>query len=205
MARSIQFNENLAYVLILHAQLAIAQGNYEQALGNLTEGLDVISRTVEVRLTADLMNLQGWLGFYQGHYDTAETFFLESLEKYPQLSARVGLVRVYLKLRRDDAVKKEMQEGLSFMRPQIEPYEKLEFLVAAADMYLISSRDNDAAEMIGLILGYPNVGYQTRLDAEQVYRELAVGKDSSVLEAALERGKSLDLDGVVARLLAELV
>ena len=60
-----------------------------------------------------------------------------------------------------------------------------------------------AAELLGLVLGHAALDEENRRHAEPVLATLREALPAGELGAALERGKSLDLDAVVAEILAE--
>jgi tetratricopeptide (TPR) repeat protein len=66
-----------------------------------------------------------------------------------------------------------------------------------------AGRYGPAAEMLGLVLGHPALDAENRLHADPILALLREALPADELEAALERGKSLDLEQVVAEILDE--
>jgi class 3 adenylate cyclase/tetratricopeptide (TPR) repeat protein len=74
-------------------------------------------------------------------------------------------------------------------------------LIGVAALAAKTGRHAWAAELVGLVLGHPTVNEEDRQEAEPVLVTLREALPAEQLEAALERGKGLDLEAVVAEIL----
>ena len=79
----------------------------------------------------------------------------------------------------------------------------LEALVGVALLQAKAGRYVQAAELLGLVMNHPALDEETKQYADPVLATLREAFPADQLEAALERGKSLDLEAVVAEILEE--
>ena len=80
----------------------------------------------------------------------------------------------------------------------------LDALVGVARLRAETGQENSAAELLGMILNHPAVAVDITQVAETVLAGLCDVLPAEQLEAAMERGKTLELDAVVAELLAKV-
>ncbi len=76
-------------------------------------------------------------------------------------------------------------------------------LLGFAGLYLQGAQPTRASELCGLAQHHPASGSEVQLRLDKVLPLLQAALSAADLEAALERGKALDLDTVVAELLEE--
>jgi hypothetical protein len=79
----------------------------------------------------------------------------------------------------------------------------LDALAGVALLRSETGQADSAAEMVGLIVNHPSVGVDSVQVAETILDGLRDTLVTEQLEAALERGKTMELNAIVAELLAE--
>jgi hypothetical protein len=75
-------------------------------------------------------------------------------------------------------------------------------LTGIAELEIKAKRYVRAAELLGLVLGHPAMDAQNKQEAEPLLATLREALPADELEAALERGKLLDLDTVITEVLS---
>jgi tetratricopeptide (TPR) repeat protein len=96
-----------------------------------------------------------------------------------------------------------LKEALSLEQVKSSSRRMLQVLEEVTQLLFLDERYLMLSEWIGMFLEH-NISYRSRQNMHQLLDDLRPHLDASTLEVALERGKMLNLDEAVARLLAEL-
>ena len=146
----------------------------------------------------------------QGRYEEAVRYYEEALAITRELRLPLtftilnNLGHAYIGLGEDDVawgyLRRALKESLAIGWMVV----ALEELVGVAWLRTKAGQHERAAELLGLVLGHPALDEETRWYAEPVLTMVRESLPAGELEAALARGKSLDLDATVAELLTEL-
>jgi tetratricopeptide (TPR) repeat protein len=193
---------NLGVVSVLQRDYAAAE-IYHQ------EGLMMRRRIGDRRGIADsLMNI-GALAFRQKDYQAAESYFRESLVLHRDLndgfiySSQGWMGRVQARLGQIEEAWNSLRKAFKALLTD-DAGHKLTLLVLAAEIYWLQDNFEAAAEIAGLLLSHPSTEAESREDTEAVLTEIRSHLDSSILNAALERGKSADVAQMVNQILTDL-
>jgi len=201
IAETLTFQGDLAYE---QNDLTTARALYEEAL-NMQRGIDD-QRGIPISLMslAYIDTRLGMLMEAENQLIEALTLFRElDLADLPRALAIMALVKRRLG-QSGESVYPLLQEALTLEQGKNSLRSTLLTLIETAQVLFTDGRYIILGELIGQILKHA-ISYRSRLNVDQLLDELRPYLDTPTLEAALERGKSLDLDGVVARLMAELV
>ncbi len=198
----------IAWVLRTLGAVVTLRGDYEERKRYLEESL-AIEREIGNRAgAAGCLNNLGEGARMQGKYAEAVRYYEEALAIKRELGILVGgllnnLGHAYIGLGKDDVawgyLREALKESLSTRRVPL----ALEGLIGVALLRTKARRHARAAELLGLVLGHPALDESTRWYAEPVLDTLHEALPAGELEAALEHGKALDLEQVVAGILAE--
>jgi tetratricopeptide (TPR) repeat protein len=188
--------------------LATLQENYEQAQQYYEQGLRMARELDDRQLVADLLGNLGYLHHHStGNLEKARQFYQESLLLSREIGHRSGatstlnnLGQLYVLLGDHQAAWGHLREALVESVAIGAVPLTLDALVGVAQQQIEVGQLVSAAELLGLVLNHPAL----EVDVGQV-AELALGRLRDVLpanelEAALERGKTLELDRIVAKL-----
>ena len=198
--------------------IAYYEGDYEQARRQYQAVL-AVEREVGRRshIAVCLYNL-GEVAFRQADYEAAERYFEESLAIRRQINDTFyisdtlrWLASTALRLQKIDAARAYLIEGLTVLSsdPSIHSGAsgnalKLTMLLGAAEYAMAQERWDQAATLSALIQQHPHTEIDPRRDAEVMLDDLRLRLDTAGLDAALERGKVLELDTVIEQLLTDL-
>ncbi len=195
--------------LTAQAWLAQVQDDFTKARELYEEALH-IRRTINdqrgiSRSLGDLANLDT----RTGHYRDAELHLTEALEIMqavgdknlsPSLAALALLKR---KLGQpSQVVNPLMHKALSQVQAQGSPKAKLAVVIEISQLLFENKKHEESAELLGLIsLVTSSVDVQYILDRLQ--NDLSKTLEDSILQGAITRGKTADLDSTIERLLTE--
>lgn len=207
--REMGIQNYLTLALVMHGSISILQRRYDEARAYFEQTLPVQQQIGDRYGTGVSLAYLSVIAFHEGNYTAAELLQQQSLairretQDHFLRSSLAWLARIYLRLDRSDAASIALRESLSIVSELLARH-KLEVLVSAVEWYFATERDEAGIELLGLILGHERVDMETRIGASDLLDARRVRMDSAALNAALERGKSLDLDITIERLLAEL-
>ncbi len=146
----------------------------------------------------------------EGEYAIAHDFYQQSLAIKQAIGGQRGIAINFLRLgfiarRQGDyvAARDYHQQALAIARNLQAAPLLLEAIVGFAWLYMNESRPTRAGELIGLTQHHPAHTNDIQIRLDELLPELAEAMAPTELQAALARGKSLDLDTVVVELLAE--
>ncbi len=201
IAETLTFQGDLAYE---QNDLATARAFYDEAL-NMQRGIDD-QRGIPISLMS-LAYIDMWLGTLteaENQLTEALTVFRElDLADLPRALAIMALVKRRLG-QSGENIYPLLREALTLEQRKNSLRSILLTLIETAQVLFAEGHYIILGELIGQILKH-TISYRSRLNVDQLLNDLDPYLDTPTLEAALERGRALDLDGVVERLLAELV
>lgn len=190
---------------------AETQGNYEVAQQYYEESL-AISREIGDQVTTALcLAGLGGVARFQGDYKAAQQYYEESLAISHEIDDRLGMtyglnnLGLLATTRNDaDAAWRYYFEALSESVAISSTAATLSVLAGVAGLLAQGERCKQAAELLGLVMQNPATHAEAqKRGVEPALTILRKKMPVDELDAALERGKSLDLDAVVADILAK--
>jgi predicted ATPase len=192
--------------------LAILRERYDQAEGYWEEGLALAQEMGDRQALADTLNNLGYINHHHvGNLEKAKKYYAESLSTCQEIGHRHGAIgplsnlgHLYVLMGEHalawDCLRQALSESTDI---GVAPL-TLDALVGVARLRAETGQGDSAAELLGVVLNHPSVGADSVQVAETVLAGLRKALPAKQLEAAMERGKTLeDLDAVVAALLAE--
>jgi tetratricopeptide (TPR) repeat protein len=185
-------------------QLAEARQHYEEAIA--------IGRTMGILwdMSSALRNY-GDLLYKLGDYAAALNHLEESLVLARAQSNRSSiavslrfLVEVYGKLGDLDRARRNLHEGLMIIRDFNVPLRKAHMIMTAVSLWQDRGKVAQAAEWLGTLLNFPDLPEQEQGVVQNLRERFEAELSNEQITAAIDRGKTLNLDDVIAAALAEL-
>jgi class 3 adenylate cyclase/tetratricopeptide (TPR) repeat protein len=184
---------------------AILQGKYEEGKQYTEESLTLNREIGDRHKVALCLVGLGEIARRQGKYEEAKQYYEEGLLILREIGARDAaamclnnLGHVHAALGEEDVAWTYLREAISESLAMGTATTILEALVGVAGLQAKARRSPRAAEL----LDHPALDEFTKQYADPLLATLREALPADQLEAALERGKSLDLEGVVAEVLA---
>ncbi|MCP4995261.1 MAG: tetratricopeptide repeat protein [Gammaproteobacteria bacterium] len=200
----------IALSLIGLGIVAYSQGDYAQAQDYGQQSFGIYQAIGDQWGTAFSLNNLGMVAYRQGDYGQARENLQQSLSISYDIGDQFGTAYSFNYLgnvayRQGDYVQAQnyYQQSLSiaYSIPAI-PHLLLS-LSGFAWLYLQGAEPARAGELCGLAQHHPATDSDVQIRLDELLPQLAEALSPADLQAALERGKSLDLDTVVAELLVE--
>ncbi|MCP4996126.1 MAG: tetratricopeptide repeat protein, partial [Gammaproteobacteria bacterium] len=187
----------------------IRQGKYEQAHDYLQQSLSICRDTGDQRAIAVTLHNLGVVAYHQGDYGQACDYLRQSLAIKHNIGDLQGIAVslnylgfVYLRIE-DELTQATFYEALTVAHSiQATPL-LLISLLGFARLYLQQQDPIRAGKWVGLAQHHPARNHNVQGRLGEVLPLLEAALPAADLEAALARGKALDLETVVAELLAE--
>jgi tetratricopeptide (TPR) repeat protein len=159
---------------------------------------------------AQALNNLGEVAREQGAYDEARAYYEECQVIDEEIGERMGLAlalgnlgHVCIAQGQDAAAWNYVQRSLHENVDMQDIPHALADLGGIAHLKLRAGQPERAAELLGLALRHPATYSEIEDDTEAVLASLREALGAEELEAALARGAELDLEQVVAEILAE--
>lgn len=190
--------------------VAVYQDDYDAARRYFGEGL-TIDRSIGDRwgIASCLINL-GVVAEYQDDYAAAADHYGEGLTISREIGNRWGVAvclnnlgNAFTKLGDDDMAQRHFHDSLAEAMRLGAPMVALYALTGIAGLQAKAGAHLRAAELLGLALGHPASISDITQTSEPTMNLLKEALPTEVLEAALARGKALDLEEVIGEILAE--
>ncbi len=192
---------------------AVAQmlAEYEEAKAHYTEGI-LLCRELGDRLgTARTLGNLGEAARLQGDYATAQRCYQESLGIGKEIGAQWVAAITLDNLGHVSAALGDYGAATPYYLEAIQIAMSIKAIPVALDslagltgvMAARTGQSGRRLELMGLILHHPSLTSETRLAIEPILDDLRTKLPPDVVEAALERGKLLDLEQVVAEILKD--
>ncbi|MCP4289867.1 MAG: tetratricopeptide repeat protein, partial [Gammaproteobacteria bacterium] len=201
--RGITINLNNLGVIAHH------QGNYAAVHDYYQQSLAIRQAIGDQRGIAMILNNLGFVAYSQEDYAAALDYYQQSLaikhalgDQWGIANSLINLGFVHFHLHPEQA-RPSLHQALAIAQDIQAPRLILEAVVGFAWLYMNKARPTRASKLAGLAQHHPahNTGVQLRLD--ELLPQLEEALPPIELQAALARGKTLDLGTVVAELLEE--
>jgi tetratricopeptide (TPR) repeat protein len=211
LARDVGDQRGIASCLNNLGLIAKDQREYDAALAYYEDSLAISREIRDQRLLSHTLENLGVLTELQGDYQAAEKYFNDSLSLSRETGEQHAISDVlcnlaFLGLKQHDIA--QAQQHLNEALPiawEIEAHPiTLETLVGFAWLRLLDNRPQSAAELLGLVMAHPATSAELikdRVDPLLINIERTLSSEE--LKASLQQGKGLELEPVVAGLLAE--
>jgi tetratricopeptide (TPR) repeat protein len=209
--RELGHQQRIPRLLNLLGIVAIMQEDYGQAEAYWEEGLGLIQEMGDRLAMADVLNNLGYINHHNlGDLEKAKQYYIKSLSIGREIGHRQGatstlsnLGHLHILLGEHALAWEYLREALSeSIAIGLTPL-TLDALAGVALLQSETGQADSATEMVGLIVNHPSVGADSVQVAETILAELRDALAMEQLEAALARGKGMELSAVVAELLAE--
>jgi predicted ATPase len=192
--------------------MAILRERYDQAEGYWEEGLAMVQEMGDRQAMADTLNNLGYINHHHlGNLEKAEQYYQESLSIGQEIGHRHGATSTLSNLGHLYVLMGEHAPAWNYLRQALSESTAigvapltLDALVGVARLRAETGQGDSAAELLGVVLNHPAVEVDSAQVAETVLAGLRDVLPAEQLETAMERGKTLELDTVVAKLLAEI-
>jgi tetratricopeptide (TPR) repeat protein len=213
ISREIRDRQGIALNLSMLARLARVRGEYPTARNYLEESL-VISREIgDQRLIAVALSNLGSVMYVEELYDQAQTTFEQSLVISREIGDRRGSAITLNYLAAALLIQRKLPEARRILRESLElayPVKAAAMIISAvvimAQLYAYEGQWEKSALIAGLMSEHPLLAADFRVQHfNPLLKDLKLSPSHSEDELAtvMERGKSLDLDGVIRQFLEE--
>jgi DNA-binding SARP family transcriptional activator/predicted ATPase len=190
---------------------AILRESYDQAEQYWKEGLMTVQEMGDRQAMADMLNNLGYINHHHiGNLEKAKQYYHESLSIGQEIGHRHGTTSTLSNLGHLHVLLGEYTLAWSYLCKALSESTAigvvpltLDALVGVAQLRAETKQEDSAAELLGLALNHPAVEVSSAQVAETILAGLRETLPTKQLEAAMERGRAMDLDTVVAELLAE--
>ncbi len=190
--------------------LAILRERYDQAATYWEEGLAMVHEIGDRQVTADSLDNLGYINHHHlGDLQKAKNYYQESLSVSQEIGHRHGAVSTLSNLGHLHVLLGEPVPAWEYLSKALRDSVAigvapltLDALAGVATLQAESGRADSAAELLGVVLRHPSVEADTIQVAETVLSGLRDLLPAEQLQAAIDQGETLDLDKVVAELLA---
>jgi class 3 adenylate cyclase/tetratricopeptide (TPR) repeat protein len=188
--------------------LATLQEKYERAEQYYEQGLRMAREIEDRQLVADLLNNLGYLHHHStGNLEEAREHYQESLRISREIDHRSGATSTLNNLGQLYVLFGEHQTAWGYLREALVESVAigavpltLDALVGVVQQQIEVGQHVSAAELLGLALDHPALEFDVRQVAESALGRLRKALPTGELEAAMARGRVLELDTVVAEL-----
>jgi tetratricopeptide (TPR) repeat protein len=171
-----------------------------------------MAQEMEDRLAmADTLTNLGYINHHHvGNLEKAKQYYTESLSISQEIGHRHGVTSTLSNLGHLYVLMGEHAPAWAYLRQALSESTSigvapltLDALIGVARLRAETGQGDSAAELLGVALNHPSVEVDSAQVAETVLAGLRDVLPAEQLESAIDRGKTLDLDIVVAALLAE--
>jgi tetratricopeptide (TPR) repeat protein len=211
LCREFGDRQEIASTLNILGIVTIVRGMYEEAEQYFGESLRLCKEIGDRRMETRCLNNLGEIARKQGKYEEAARYYEKSLPIAREIGYQRGIaIRlsnlgcVYAELDEEDTAWRYLREALNASLSIRTLPLTLGTLIGVARLQAKTGRYIFAVELLGLILEHPATHAENKQEAELLLSMLHEALPASELEAALERGKLMDLDTIVAKILGEI-
>jgi tetratricopeptide (TPR) repeat protein len=188
--------------------LGTLQKNFEQAEQYYKQGVEMAREIDNRMVVADISNNLGYLNHHCiQNLEKAEKYYQEALLIAREIDHRSGVTSTLNNLGQLNILMGKLQDALTYLHEALLESVAigavpltLEALVGIAHQQIEVEQYHSAAELLGLVLNHPALEMDVQQEAESVLDRLKNILTSEQLEDAIECGKKLELDNVVAEL-----
>jgi predicted ATPase/DNA-binding SARP family transcriptional activator len=211
ISKELGHRHRLPRLLNVLGVVASVQEDYGQAEQHWEEGLRIVQEMGDRQAMADMLNNLGYVNHHHlGNLEKAEQYYTESLSIAREIGHRQGATSTLSNLGHLHVLLGEHALAWGYLREALSESTAtgvvpltLDALLGVARLRAETGQGDSAAELMGLIVNHPAVEIDSVQEGETILGELRKALAAERLEAALERGKRMDLNTVVAGLLAE--
>ena len=191
--------------------LAILREQYDQAEAYWEEALAMVQEMQDLQAMADTLTNLGYINHHNlGNLEKAKKYYQKSLSIAQEIGHRHGVTSTLSNLGHLYVLMGEHAPAWDYLRQALSeslvigtaPL-TLDALAGVAQLRAETEQRDSAAELLGVILNHPSVQLDSVQVAETVLATLRDVLPAEQLTAAIERGKTMKLDAVVAELLAK--
>ncbi|MCP4455783.1 MAG: tetratricopeptide repeat protein [Planctomycetes bacterium] len=189
--------------------IVAGQGDYIAARDYHQRSLAIFQAIGDQQGIANSLSNLGFVAYDQGDYAAARDYHQQSLtiiqaigDQWGIANALINLSFVHLHLRPEQA-RPSLHRALAIAQDLQAVPLILEAVVGFAGLYLQGTQAARAGELCGLVQHHPTFDSEVQIRLDEVLPLLQAALPPTKFQAALERGKALDLDTVVAELLEE--
>jgi tetratricopeptide (TPR) repeat protein len=190
--------------------IAQQQQDYDRAADLLQQSLGIHQHIGDQSSIATSLNNLGLIANGRGNYDRASDLLQQSLATFQQLGKKFDTVDSLIELGRVALNQGDMQvasgrfsKALHIAKQIALPTLFMRSVLGLAVILLHRRQMERAAQLAGLAMHHPTFDTDVGRSLDDLLPKLKAALPPDELQAALERGKSLDLDTVVRELLAE--
>ncbi len=163
------------------------------------------------QVMADTLNNLGYINHHHlGNLEKAEQYYQQSLSIGQEIGHRHGATSTLSNLGHLYVLMGEHATAWHYLRQALSESTDigvapltLDALVSVAQLRAETGQGESAAELLGVVLNHPSVEVDSVQVAETILAGLRKALPAKQIEAAIERGKTLKLEAVVADLLAK--
>jgi predicted ATPase/DNA-binding SARP family transcriptional activator len=199
---------SMARGLNLIGLVYMEQGNYADADRYLIQALELCQKNRDRSLSATITHNLGWVAFLRGQYVEAEQRQIEAMPLFREVSDHGGLAVAHNLLGHIALRQGNLSRAMACYRDGLAEAEHirptpvvLESLAGMAGVWAQTGVAMHAAEIVGLVIGHPHCGPEVSHVTPFVLQLLRRALSPAELEAALKRGRQLDLNQVMNEIL----
>ena len=186
------------------------QDDFDGALRYYQEGLDLAAEIGDRGQRAMLTGNMAQVHYLKGDFTSAKRLSERGLALAREVGSDFltvgglwGIGTAQVRLGELEQARPLMQEALRMAVAMGSDAAKLSALPEYARLSAIEGNQERGLEWIGLTLHHPTSNYDVQRDAARVLSEIRGDLSEDEVQAALQRGAKLDLDGVIKSLLGE--
>ncbi|MBX3064134.1 MAG: tetratricopeptide repeat protein [Anaerolineae bacterium] len=209
--RTANLKQRLSNALNALGNVIDLQGDHDGARVNYEEALALLRELGDQVATANVLGNLSFIASANEDYVTAERYLQDALVLFKATNQRVGLVfsfanliPICLKLGQIEKAKIALHEGLemSISMPR-GPFQST-MIVGAVQLWTHQGDFEPAVEWASVVLNHPAALHENRTDVEKLRPQWEAAREPAQIEAALERGKSLEAANVITDILKQL-
>jgi tetratricopeptide (TPR) repeat protein len=206
--RELDDRRRITAMLNILGILTTLQEKYDQAEQYYEQGLRMARDSADRPIVADILNNLGYLHHHStGNLEKAKQCYEESLLIARETNHRHGVTSTLANLGQLHILLGKHQVAWGYLREALLQSVAigavpltLDALVGVAQLQIDVGRYLSAAELLGLALSHPAMETDVSQVAESALGKLRKVLPAEQLEAAMDHGKTLDLDTVIAEL-----
>jgi predicted ATPase/class 3 adenylate cyclase len=206
--RELDDRRRITAMLNILGILATLQENYDQAEQYYEQSLGMARESDDRPIVADILNNLGYLHHHSTeNLETANQYYQESLLIARETDHRHGVTSTLANLGQLHILLGKRQDAWGYLREALLQSVAigavpltLDALVGVVQLQIEGGQYLSAAELLGLALSHPALETDVGQLAESALGRLRKMLPTEQLEAAMDRGKTLELDRVVAEL-----
>ena len=183
------------------------QGRYEEARSLHQQSLAIRQAIEDQWSVSQSLNNIGSVLYRQGNYKEAVSVYQQSLDirrtlqvSFPMAYSLNNLGFVYLKLQ-DEKAQSTLLDALALAQQFHYLSVILESVVGCAELYLQRGQSTFAGELAGFVQHHPALHSEAQIRLDDLLSLLREILAPTELEAAIDRGQTLELDNVIETLL----